>query len=127
MTQEVFDFSSQLRRGVVAPCVLALLAREPGYGLSLVRRMDSAGGLVTSHGTIYPVLERLERALLVESSWDTTSAQPRRLYQITATGFEELERFRREWRRFSESVGYLLAIAEDDHEEGSHRDINLEE
>ncbi|WP_372489840.1 PadR family transcriptional regulator [Arthrobacter rhizosphaerae] len=109
MNEDSVDFSSQLRRGVVGPCILALLSEEPGYGLSLVRRLDSAGGLLTSHGTIYPALDRLEKASLVESDWDTTTgSRPRRLYRITKAGIEELERFRTEWHRFSDSVESLM-------------------
>ncbi|GII99044.1 PadR family transcriptional regulator [Sediminihabitans luteus] len=42
-------------------------------------------------GTVYPLLERLERERLVESRWDLDGDRPgppRRLYQLTATGHE---------------------------------------
>ena len=50
---------SQLRRGVIEHCVLALLSDEPLYGFDLVRRLSEVDGLVTSEGTIYPLLSRL--------------------------------------------------------------------
>jgi hypothetical protein len=48
--------STELRRGVLGPCVLALLAERPRFGLELVRDLSKADGLLTSEGTVYPLL-----------------------------------------------------------------------
>jgi len=45
---------TQLRRGVIEYCVLALLVDEELYGFDLVKRLGESEGLVTSEGTIYP-------------------------------------------------------------------------
>ena len=52
---------TQLRRGVLEFCVLALLSGDEVYGFDLVRRLSGIDGLVTSEGTIYPLLSRLRR------------------------------------------------------------------
>ena len=54
---------SQLRRGVLEYCVLALLRERPRYGVELVRELGAADAMVTSEGTIYPLLSRLRRTL----------------------------------------------------------------
>ena len=43
---------TQMRRGTLEYCVLALLQDEPRYGFDLVRTLGAADGLVTSEGTI---------------------------------------------------------------------------
>jgi len=52
---------TQMRRGTLEYCVLALLRDQPRYGFDLVRTLGEADGLVTSEGTIYPLLSRLRR------------------------------------------------------------------
>ena len=52
---------SQLRRGTVEYCVLALLRDRERYGFELVRVLSAVDGLVTSEGTIYPLLTRLRK------------------------------------------------------------------
>ena len=78
---------TELRRGVLGPCVLALLDERPRFGLELVRDLAEADGLLTSDGTVYPLLNRLRDAGLVTSNWqDNEGERARRYYAITATG-----------------------------------------
>ena len=58
-----------MRRGTLQYCVLALLDGEERYGFDLVRALAEVDGMVTSEGTIYPLLSRLRRDGLVESAW----------------------------------------------------------
>src|SRR5690349_18062371 len=99
---------SQLRRGVLEYCVLALLSSERMYGFDLVRRLGELDGLVTSEGTIYPLLSRLRRDGWVSTSWaESDSGPPRRYYEITAPGDRALQTFVDEWSRFRDSVDHL--------------------
>ena len=60
---------AQMRRGTLQYCVLSLLVDEERYGFDLVRGLAEMNGMVTSEGTIYPLLSRLRRDGLVESTW----------------------------------------------------------
>lgn len=102
---------SQLRRGVLEFCVLALLRETERYGFELVRALSAAGGLVTTEGTLYPMLGRLRREGAVETSWreSTTGGPPRRYYRLTPHGTATLNAFVEEWTRFRSSVDGLLA------------------
>ena len=96
---------AQMRRGTLQYCVLSLLADEERYGFDLVRGLAEMDGMVTSEGTIYPLLSRLRRDGLVESSWqESPSGPPRRYYRLTDSGRAALEAFRLEWRRFRDAV-----------------------
>jgi DNA-binding PadR family transcriptional regulator len=66
-------------------------AGEPTWG---VRIMQTSGLL---SGTVYQILERLERGGLVTSEWEADSDRRgprRRLYQLTETGEEALNHVR---------------------------------
>jgi PadR family transcriptional regulator PadR len=98
---------SQLRRGVVEYCVLALLRGGERYGFELVRLL---GDLVTSEGTIYPLLSRLRRDGAVETTWrESPTGPPRRYYRLTSQGRDTLDAFTVEWARFRDGVDEILA------------------
>jgi PadR family transcriptional regulator PadR len=100
---------TELRRGVLGPCVLALLELRPRFGLELVRELSAADGLLTSDGTVYPLLNRLRDAGLVTSEWqDNEGERARRYYSITPAGQETLAGFRSDWDQFAATVGGVL-------------------
>jgi PadR family transcriptional regulator, regulatory protein PadR len=88
---------------------LALLADEERYGFDLVRSLSEVDGMVTSEGTIYPLLSRLRRDGLVETSWrESPSGPPRRNYRATRAGLAALDRFTGEWAIFRDAVDALI-------------------
>jgi len=100
---------TELRRGVLGPCVLALLELKPRFGLELVRDLAAEDGLLTSDGTVYPLLNRLRDAGLVTSQWqDKEGERARRYYSITEAGRQSLMAFRAEWDQFSGTVARVL-------------------
>jgi PadR family transcriptional regulator, regulatory protein PadR len=99
---------AQMRKGALEYCVLALLRDGERYGFELVREL-SAAELVTSEGTIYPLLARLRQDGSVETSWrESTQGPPRRYYSLTADGKAALDYFVTEWRRFCAAVDGIL-------------------
>ena len=100
---------TELRRGVLGPCVLALLDERSRFGLELVRELAAAGGLLTSDGTVYPLLSRLHGAGLVTSEWhDPAGERARRYYFITDEGRDQLKSFRAGWTEFAATVTAVL-------------------
>ena len=100
---------SQMRRGTLEYCVLAILKRGERYGFDLVKELGAVDGMVTSEGTIYPLLTRLRKDGLLTSTWqESTQGPPRRYYRITPKGRRALENFLEEWKRFRNSVEQLL-------------------
>jgi PadR family transcriptional regulator PadR len=100
---------AQLRRGVLEYCVLALLSDEERYAYDIVEELGAMDGLVTSEGTIYPLLSRLRRDELVATSWrESEQGPPRRYYRLTPTGSQALVRFAADWARFRDSVDQLV-------------------
>jgi PadR family transcriptional regulator PadR len=110
---------SQLRRGTVEYCVLALLRSGERYGFELVRELSGVNGLVTSEGTIYPLLTRLRKEQLVTTFWqESESGPPRRYYRLTEAGDTALAEFATEWSRFRDSVDAILEGGKGDDHDG---------
>ncbi len=100
---------TQLRRGTIEYCVLAVLSGSQEYAFELVRRLAALDGLVTSEGTIYPLLARLKRDGLVATTWQESDVgPPRKYYRLTVAGRRALDSFAGEWSRFRDSVDELL-------------------
>jgi PadR family transcriptional regulator, regulatory protein PadR len=100
---------TQMRRGAIEYCVLALLRNHDRYGFELTKALAAADGLVTSEGTVYPLLARLRQDGLVETFWQESSqGPPRRYYRLTDDGRTALETFRVQWKKFRDTVDSLM-------------------
>ncbi len=101
---------TELRRGTIAFCVLALLDERERYAVELVDALTGSQALAAGSGTIYPLLSRLREEGLVATTWQESPAgPPRRYYRLTGTGRRSLEAFRGEWTQFRNAVDQLLA------------------
>lgn len=108
----------RLRRGAVEYCVLTLLRDGPAYSHDVVRALGSVDGLVTSEGTLYPLLSRLRRDGLVRTQWQESPAgPPRRYYRLTAEGERVVDSFARAWRTFRSAIDAVVAgdLSADSH------------
>jgi PadR family transcriptional regulator, regulatory protein PadR len=101
---------TQLRRGVLTHCVLAVLRDDERYGFELVSVLSEIEGLAITEGTIYPLLSRLRRDGLVDTTWrESDSGPPRRYYRLTAEGERALAAFQDDWSEFRAAVDTVLA------------------
>ena len=106
---------AQLRRGVLEYCVMALLRDEERYAFDLVRELAEVDGMVISEGTIYPMLSRLRRDSLVQTTWrESPSGPPRRYYRLSAAGRGAFQEFRHEWSTFRDAVDQLIHEEDND-------------
>ncbi len=102
------DVGAQLRKGVVEPCILGLLAREPMYGWQLSEAL-TAEGLIASIGTLYPILGRLrERGVIAAFEQSSQAGPVRKYYEVTEAGERELAAFREQWQPFTRAVERMV-------------------
>ena len=100
---------THLRRGALEHCILAMLDSEALYGLDIARRLGADEVLLSGEGTLYPLLARLRKQGLVETTWaESTSGPPRRYYSLTDEGRAALTTFRRTWTTFRDAVDAAL-------------------
>ena len=102
----VSGFLLELRRGTVILCVLAKL-RRPTYGYQLITDLADTGMPVEAN-TLYPLLRRLEAQGLLESSWNTEGAKPRKYYAATPFGLEALSALKSHWRTAAQSINEIV-------------------
>jgi len=102
----VSGFLLELRRGIVVLCVLAKL-KEPTYGYSLIGKLSDTGVAIEAN-TLYPLLRRLEAQGLLESTWNTEGAKPRKYYVTTAFGEEVLAALKQHWQNTAQNMKTIL-------------------
>ncbi|GGP26580.1 PadR family transcriptional regulator [Silvimonas amylolytica] len=98
---------TQLKKGALDMCVLAVLAQGDSYAWAIVNQLSSS--MEISDGTIYPLMRRLQdenwvSTYLVESS----SGPSRKYYRLTDTGLASLKEMRQEWDEFVAEVHGVL-------------------
>lgn len=114
---------SQLLKGVLEYCVLALMRDEAKYGVQLLRELEETGALATGQGTVYPLLSRLRREELVVTTWrESASGPPRRYYELSEAGHAALARFTAVWPGFRHAVDRVVMPGKGPgaHREGRH-------
>lgn len=100
---------TELRRGTLGFCVLALLDDRERYAVEIVGELTGTETLAAGAGTLYPMLTRLRTDGLISSTWrESPSGPPRRYYRLTDDGRAALKTFRGEWARFRDAVDELL-------------------
>ena len=106
---KIVERSSQLLKGVLDMCLLAVIAEEPSYGYEMARKLEGLGLSLVGEGSIYPLLSRLQRRGLVETfSKESTGGPPRKYYRIAGEGRRQLERWIEEWHRLAGGVAGVL-------------------
>jgi PadR family transcriptional regulator PadR len=98
-------------RGSLDLLVLKTLSLEPMHGWGISQRVQqiSDGVLEVNQGSLYPALQRLEKAGLIKSDWGTTENNRRaRYYELTASGRRSLGAEIESWRRFAAGLGSVL-------------------
>lgn len=106
-TDALFDsLVLELRRGTIILSVLSQL-KEPQYGYSLIVLLQEKG-IEVDAGTLYPLLRRLEKQELLESSWDVESAKPRKYYKLSDYGNETYNKLCRHWTEMVAKMDKLI-------------------
>lgn len=101
-------------RGSLDLLILKTLSLCPMHGWGISQRVQqiSKGVLEVNQGSLYPALQRLEKAGLVTSDWDTTDNNRRaRYYRLTATGRRALGVELENWRRFADGLEAVLRVS----------------
>ncbi len=85
--------TQRLGRDVNELLVLATLEEGPkhGYRIALDVEEESEGAFELQHGTLYPILHRLEKEDLIEGRWEEEGRR-RKVYVLTERGGERLGR-----------------------------------
>jgi transcriptional regulator len=93
----------EVSQGTLALMVLKTLdVMGPQHGYGLARRIEqtSENLLSINHGTLYPVLLKLEQEGAVASDWGTSENNRKaKFYRLTKAGRKQLDLEGKQWRQ----------------------------
>ena len=99
---QVPDIQS-LSRSCNEVLILSTLSSGPhhGYQLALEIEQKSDGAFRFKHGTLYPILHKLEKEGLIQGDWlEEGSKRKRKSYRLTAAGKRNLQIQTVAWQDF---------------------------
>ena len=112
--------SSQMLKGMLEGCILAIISQKETYGYEIITNLNERGGKVfgyTREGTVYPVLYRLEKNGLIKSRTAPSPANGgmKKYYSITDEGEKTLRAMRSFWHDYVECVNSFMAFSEEEN------------
>ena len=107
---DVETWKSQLKKGAAELAVLALLDGGARSGIGLLDALQMRPELGLSDGSIYPLLNRLEREGRVAGRWETPAGGGRgqKHYALTADGRTALKSMRTAWIGFRDDLTMIV-------------------
>ena len=101
--------SSQMLKGILEGCILAIISEKEVYGYEMTEILAQHGLNMVSEGSIYPILLKLQKQGDVTSEMRSSQEGPKRkYYQITEKGRERLYNFHNDWMLLSRGVNQLM-------------------
>ncbi|MGY1855562.1 PadR family transcriptional regulator [Modestobacter sp. SYSU DS0290] len=106
------DRRTQLLRGALDTCLLALLVHRPTHAYDLVVLLEQHGLPGVGYGTVYPLMGRLRRhGLVTERTEPSPSGPPRKVFEVSPAGRAALTAWTRQWVDTTSAVTGLLTTA----------------
>ncbi|NYI41004.1 PadR family transcriptional regulator [Demequina lutea] len=103
------EWPSDWLRTTLETMVLAIVSERETYGYAVASRLADEGMGTIKGGTLYPILNRLEREGALGSQWRLGESGPgRKYYTATAVGRKRLDRRRAQWQAFTQRASSLL-------------------
>ena len=101
--------------GALEMMVLRLVQQEPLHGYALVQRIRQVSRdlLQVEEGSLYPALQRLLKAKLVQAEWGVSATNRRvRIYKITAAGRKHLAAEVSSYEQMLKGISLVLTLGE---------------
>lgn len=100
---------TQLLKGILEGCVLSVLEENMTYGYELVQQLIQLGFTDLSAGTVYPLLQKLEKQNMISGELIASPDGPnRKYYSLTEDGVNRLDEFNDQWEKLSDIVNVIL-------------------
>ena len=104
MELKIENTKAQMRKGVLELCVLSIIAQDEAYPTDIINKLKESK-LIVVEGTLYPLLNRLKDAQLLDYTWkESKSGPPRKYYQITDQGGTFLAGLKDTWKELDHAV-----------------------
>lgn len=101
------NIKSQMRKGVIDYCVLAILANGESYAPTIITELKNAEMIVVE-GTLYPTLNRLKNAGYLTYRWEESpQGPPRKYYSLTPEGAAYLGTLDTAWNTLVQQIDMI--------------------
>ena len=101
--------SSQMLKGMLEGCILAIISQKETYGYEISEQLKKYGFGKITEGTIYPLLLRLEKNGFINAIYRQSELGPKRKYYfLTSDGKKELASFIENYRQLTAAINLLL-------------------
>ena len=98
---------TSIRKGLLEFLVLKIISANQVYAADILKELN-ATEFATQEGTLYPLLSKMRREELVDYEWKESEAgPPRKYYELTAKGWEQLRETTDYWQKISGTVKSL--------------------
>ena len=102
---------TQLMKGILEGCVLAVISSGETYGYEILQSLSTYGFQNLGEGTMYPVLTRLEKKEYISCRRAKSPLGPiRKYYSITEEGEEYLRNFKESYERITKCANEILNV-----------------
>ena len=100
---------TQLMKGILEGCVLAIIQKEETYGYEILSSLENSGFENLGEGTLYPVLSRLDKNGYISCRKAKSPLGPiRKYYSITEEGKIYLENFKEVYQKVIHNANLVL-------------------
>ena len=97
---------TQLRRGMLDVCVLAVIKNEDSYGYKIIKDLKPI--LELSESTLYTILKRLIEVGMVTTHTDEYEGRARKYYHITELGLGRIEQFKEDSKELLAVYSFIV-------------------
>ncbi len=109
--KEIKIKQTQLRKGILAYAVLLSIKNTESYALNILETLKKSN-IIVVEGTLYPLLSRFKRELLLDYEWrESKSGPPRKYYSLTKKGENTLEALHITWKDLLEAINSLTKLS----------------
>lgn len=100
---------TQLLKGILEGCVLKLISKGETYGYEIISKLNEYGFDDIQDGTLYPVLNRLDKKGYISCRMGYSPLGPRRKYfSITEEGKIFLDEFEKSYHKIVSQANQIL-------------------
>jgi PadR family transcriptional regulator, regulatory protein PadR len=107
--------TGEVRQGTLALMVLKTLeGMGTQHGFGIARRIEQISGdlLSVNHGTLYPVLLKLEQEGAIAAQWGVSENNRKaKFYTLTKAGRKRLAAEARKWQQSTEIIARFFAFS----------------
>ena len=107
--------NSQMLKGLLEGAMLLVISQGATYGYAINERLQAFGFMTVAAGTIYPLLQKLEKnGWIIGEMRPSPDGPPRKYLTITRAGEVRLAEFLLEWEAAQEAMNRLIEKTQGD-------------